>query len=427
MPTPARLEPLEARTLMSHTAGGDVVLSWNEIALDALRFDRTYAGPVRAGRNMAIVQAAVYDAVNGVAQTHEPFWVFRAAPAGADAEAAAASAAARALTKLYPQQKRFIAGELRAFLADIPDGKAEKAGVRYGRYVADRIIAWRRSDGSKRDAFYEPGDRPGDWQPTPPQYVETPVHVGAGDVEPFALGNVDDFVPPPPPRLDSAEYAAAYNEVYDLGDRHSPFRTADQTEIGIFWAYDRRSLGTPLALYNEVLQTVAVGQGNTMAENARLFAMANVAMADAGIVAWACKYTDNLWRPVTGIHDGDLDGNPDTLADPEWEPLGAPNDDGGAPFTPPFPAYVSGHSTFGAALFRSLTHFYGTDAVSYQLTSDELPGVVRSYSSFSQAAAENGDSRIYLGVHWRFDDTFGQAAGRQVADAVYDEYFTPVA
>jgi hypothetical protein len=425
--TPCGFEPLESRLLMSHNAGGDVVLSWNEVALDALRFDRSYAGPVRAGRNMAIVQAAVYDAVNGVERTHEPFFVFRTAPAGADVDAAASSAAARALTKLYPKQKRFFAGELRSALADIPDGRAERSGVKYGRYVADRIVAWRRRDGSAGDAFYEAGNRPGDWQPTPPQFLETPLHAGAGDMTAFALSNVDDFVPPPPPRLDSAEYAVAYNEVYDFGDRLSPFRTADQTEIGIFWAYDRRSLGTPVALYNQVLQTVATDQGNTMSENARLFATANVAMADAGIVAWECKYVDNFWRPVTGIHDGDLDGNPDTLADPNWEPLGAPNDDGGEPFTPPFPAYVSGHSTFGAALFRSLSNFYGTDAVSFQLTSDELPGVVRSYTSFSQAATENGDSRIYLGVHWRFDDTFGQAAGRQVADAVFAEYFTPTA
>jgi hypothetical protein len=427
-PTPCcHVEPLERRTLMTHGAGGDVVLTWNEVALDALRFDRTYAGPVRAGRNMAIVQAAVYDAVNGIERTHESFFVTRTAPAGADVNAAASAAAARALTKLFPKQKRFFAGELNSSLADVPDGKAEKAGVKYGRYVADRICAWRRSDGSKRDAFYEAGDRPGDWQPTPPQFVETPLHVGAGDIEPFGMVSIDEFVPPPPPRLDSAEYAEAYNEVYDLGDRISPFRTDDQTEIGSFWAYDRRSLGTPLALFNQVLQTVAVDQGNTMPENARLFAAANVAMVDAGITAWECKYVDNLWRPVTGIHNGDLDGNAATVADPAWEPLSAPDDDGGDPFTPPFPAYVSGHSTFGAALFRTLANFYGTDAISFRLTSDELPGVTRSFTSFSQAAAENGDSRIYLGVHWRMDDTYGQQAGRAVADAVFDQNFTPLA
>lgn len=418
-------EALETRTLMSH-AGSDVVLEWNDIAIDALRFDRTYGGPVRAARNMAIVQASMYDAVNGVERTHEPFFVSRPAPAGADAEAAGASAASRALAKLFPRQKRFFAGELKASLAAVPNGPAERAGVKYGKYVADRLVAWRRYDGSTRDAEYEPGNRPGDWTPTGPHF-DLPVHPGAGDTDPFAVASIDDFLPPPPPRLDSAEYAVAYNEVYDLGERLSPFRTADQTEAGVFWAYDRRGMGTPVALYNQVLQTLAVQEGNTMSENARLFATANVAMADAGITAWACKYVDNLWRPVTGIREGDLDGNSDTVADRAWEPLGAPGEHEDEDFTPPFPSYVSGHSAFGAAAFRTLEHFYGADPIPFELRSDELPGVVRRFTSFSQAAAENGDSRIYLGVHWRFDDTFGQRAGRAIADDVFDKNFTPLA
>ena len=425
MSTGAIVERLEKRSLLTTVSGGDVVLDWNNVALDAMRFDRTYAGPVRGARNLAIVQASVYDAINGIEQTHEPFFVFRDAPFGADPEAAAASAAARALTKLYPRQKRVFSAELHESLNFVADGPAERAGVRYGKQVADRIVAWRRRDGSARDAFYEPGDRPGDWQPTAPDFSRA-VHPGAGDMPTFSISSVEDFLPVAPPRLDSAEYAAAYNEVYDLGDKDSPFRTADQTEIGLFWAYDRVGMGTPVVLFNQVLQTIATQQGNTPFENARLFATANVAMADAGITAWECKYVDNFWRPITGIRNGDVDGNLDTVADTQWEPLGAPDSLGGS-FTPSFPSYVSGHSTFGAALFRTLQNFYGTDAISFQLTSDELPGVVRSYSSFTQAAEENGDSRIYLGVHWRFDDTYGQQAGRAIADHVFDNDFTPVA
>ena len=215
-------------------------------------------------------------------------------------------------------------------------------------------------------------------------------------------------MPVPPPRLDSAEYAAAYNEVYDLGDRFSPFRTEDQTEIGLFWAYDRAGPGhAGRAVQPGAPDDRGRQQGNTMSENARLFATANVAMADAGIVTWACKYLDNFWRPITGIRSGDLDGNPDTVADTEWEPLGAPTNSATAspPRSPPTsPATAPSAPPCSA---RS-QNFYGTDAVPFTLTSDETPGVTRSYTSFTQAAEENGDSRIYLGVHWRFDDTYGQ-------------------
>jgi hypothetical protein len=275
------------------------------------------------------------------------------------------------------------------------------------------------------EAIYEPGDRPGDWRPTPPDFGSA-VHPGAGEIEPFALDDSRQFLPPPPPDLDTAEYTDAYEEVMALGDRFSVYRTEDETAVADFWAYDRPGMGTPVVMYNQVVQALAVREGNTMAENARLFALANVAMADAGITAWECKYEDSFWRPVTGIREGDADGNPGTIGNPLWEPLGAPGGGGGEAFTPPFPSYVSGHSAFGAACFGVLTDFYGTDAVPFTLTSDELPGVTRAYSSFSQAAKENGDSRIFLGIHWRFDDTYGQQAGRQVADFVFDHYMTPV-
>jgi hypothetical protein len=414
------IEPLECRTLLS-----DVVLDWNSIAIDAMQFDRTYAGPVRAARNLAITQAAVYDAINGVEQTHQPYFVFRGAPGGTNAAAAVASAAARALAKLFPAQKRFIANELRETLADIPDGPAEKAGVKYGKFVAGKILSLRNRDGSRFDASYVNGNRPGDWRPTPPDFSRA-VHAGGGDVSPFSISRIEDFLPLPPPRLDSAEYAAAYNEVISLGDKGSATRTEDQTQIGLFWAYDRAEMGTPLTLYNKILQTIGTQQGNSPAANARLFATANIAMADAGIVAWECKFTDNLWRPITGIRNGDLDGNVDTVVDTTWEPLGAP-DRFGDGFTPPFPAYVSGHSTFGAALFRTIENFYGTGEIPFQLTSQELPGVTRTYTNLAQAAKENGDSRIYLGVHWRFDDTYGQQLGREVADAVFSREFATTA
>jgi len=196
-------------------------------------------------------------------------------------------------------------------------------------------------------------------------------------------------------------------------------RTADQTQAGMFWAYDRKGMGSPLMIYDEAVMTIAQLKHNTMRQNARLFALFGMAEADSGFTAWNAKYTYNFWRPITAIRNADQDGNPNTVADPNWVPLGAPGDGVVPDFTPPFPAYISGHSTFGAAAFETLKDFYGTDRVHFTLMSDELPGVLRSFNSFSQAAAENGMSRIYLGIHWSFDNLNGQATGRSVADYVF--------
>jgi hypothetical protein len=266
---------------------------------------------------------------------------------------------------------------------------------------------------------YTPGSNPGDWQPTAPDF--TPAWgPGWGDVTPFMMDAAAQFRPPPPPALTSAEYTAAFNDVKSLGEKNSTTRTADQTQIGIFWAYDRAGTGTPPALYNQAVQVIAKQKHNTVVENARLFALANLAMADAGVAAWDCKFVDNLWRPITAIQQAGTDGNPDTTADPRWEPLGAPGGgDGSHNFTPPFPAYVSGHATFGGAVFEVLKDFYHTDHVKFTLSSDELPGVTRTFKTFTQAAEENGRSRIYLGIHWEFDNTEGQKLGRQIADFVF--------
>jgi hypothetical protein len=219
--------------------------------------------------------------------------------------------------------------------------------------------------------------------------------------------------------LNSPEYTAAYNEVMSLGAANSTTRTADQTQVANFWAYDSKVYGPPVVLYNEITQTIALQQHNSLGQNARLFALVDMAMADAGISAWDAKYTYSFWRPITAIQQGSSDGNPNTVGDPNWQPLGAPGDGIRPNFTPPFPAYISGHATFGGALFQTLANFYGTDNVSFSLTSDELPGVVRHYTSFSQASQENGQSRIYLGIHWQFDKTNGIAVGDAVGNYVF--------
>jgi len=226
--------------------------------------------------------------------------------------------------------------------------------------------------------------------------------------------------------MTSDQYTAAFNEVKELGAMNSATRTAEQTQVGIFWGYDRAGMGAPPALYNQIVQGIANQQHNTEVQNARLFFLVNAAQADAGVAAWDCKYVDNFWRPVWAIRRAGEDGNPNTVADPTWTPLGAPNGVSIPGFTPPFPAYISGHATFGAAVFKVLAQFYNTDQMNFTVHSDELPGVTRSFTSFSQAAAENGRSRIYLGIHWNFDDTNGEAVGRDVATWAFSHLAQPL-
>jgi membrane-associated phospholipid phosphatase len=339
------------------------------------------------------------------------------APAGASPEAAAAGAAYRVALDLYPDQKARFDATLAESLAAVPDGQAKLDGIAVGQQVADGMDTWRQDDGSTAQVPYTPEDQPGRWRPTPPDYT---VAWGPewGRVTPFAIPSLAPFLPPPPPAMTSPEYAAALNLTEALGARDSLVRTPDQTQVADFWAYDRAETGSPIVRFEQVIQAVALQQGNTLEQNARLFALANVSMADAGIVAWQTKFTNNTWRPITAIRLADTDGNPATVADPGWTPLGAPG--GTDPnFTPPFPAYVSGHATFAGALFTILTQFYGTDQVHFTLDSDELPGVERTFDSFSSAAEEVVWSRIYLGIHVITDETHGQAAGAAIADYVF--------
>jgi hypothetical protein len=257
------------------------------------------------------------------------------------------------------------------------------------------------------------------------------------------LQSADQFRAPPFPALTSADYAVAYDEVQRLGGDGlvTPTeRTPEQTMIGLYWAYDGTpSLCAPPRLYNQITVQIAAEQGTDVVALARLLALVNVAMADAGLAVWEAKYHYDIWRPVTGIREADEgtgptgagDGNPATAGDPTFSPLGAPASNSGDPnFTPPFPAYPSGHAGFGGALFQTLRTFFGTDDIAFTFVSDEFNGetldnqgtprplVPRSFRSLSEAEEENGQSRIYLGIHWSFDKTEGIAQGRRVADWV---------
>jgi molybdenum-dependent DNA-binding transcriptional regulator ModE len=439
-------EALEDRRLFSAGKSPqiDAVLEWNEVTIETLRQDRSRLGPTQAARSLAVVQIAVFDAVEAVKRHFEPILV-AARGRGANASAAAAAAAHRALLTLYPQQKVRLDAALKVTLRRIANGDGERRGVSLGRKVANKVLELRHDDGgdvidNDTYVFIDPATgiapvldkrpipveiTPGAWRPDPLNPTQRALGINVPNCRPFVMTSADELRPDPPPALDSAEYAAAYNELVLLGSKESTARTADQTEIGVFWAYDRVFRGTPVVIYNQAAKVVANNNQNTMEQNARLFAQLNVAMADAGVCSWDCKYEYNFWRPITAIRYGDLDNNPATVADPAWKPLGAPGNGVVFDFTPPFPAYVSGHSTFGAAAFTVLERFYGTDQMNFTLTSDELPGVTRSYTSFSQASAENGISRIYLGIHWAFDNTEGQKLGNAVAEEVVAKVAQP--
>jgi PAP2 superfamily len=288
------------------------------------------------------------------------------------------------------------------------------------------------------------------WRQDPISQIPIALGHHWGEVRPFVLASPSQFRVPPFPPLASPQYATAYNEVKRLGGDGvvTPTeRTEEQTRIGIYWAYDGTpSLCAPPRLYNQITAKISQESHNVV-ELARLFALVNVAMADSGIAIWESKYFFKIWRPVTGIRESDTgtgptgqgDGNPDTVGDPTYSPLGAPASNLTGPnFTPPFPAYPSGHAGFGAALFQILRRVYGTNNIAFTFTSDEFNGettdnegevrplIPRSFTSLSQAEEENGQSRIYLGIHWSFDKTEGIQQGRKVADYVFGRIYRPL-
>ncbi|MEM1110134.1 MAG: vanadium-dependent haloperoxidase [Planctomycetota bacterium] len=429
-------------------SGQDVVLDWNALASGVLVDNESLQNPGAASRSMAMMNLAIYDSMaltgglTGVPVFYD-YSGFDTSSAGtASSEAAAAQAAYTVLSSIYGDQQATLDLGLNSTLAGIADGQAKTAGIDLGTQIGNAILAKRANDGYDTYVQYTPTYEPGHWQPDPINPGQEAWGPAWGEVDTFALKSVNGFLPDVMPALDSAEYAAAYNEVKELGSVDSTTRTAEQTEIGVFWAYDRVGLGTPMTLFNDVLQTIAVQEGNTTAENAELFAKATVAMADAGIVAWNSKFDYDFWRPVTGIRDGDLDGNDLTEADEFWTPLGAPDGDSLTGFTPPFPTYLSGHATFGGAVFGVLQEFYGTDDIEFTLTSEELELLLadeelaelyglgdledaeRTFSTLSEAMEENGRSRVYLGIHWNFDDIEGQLTGQHIAQAYFAGEFT---
>jgi membrane-associated phospholipid phosphatase len=387
----------------------DVVTDWNTAALNAIRRGKT--PPPVASRALAILHASIYDAVNGISRTHESYRVQSAVPGSASKEAAAAAAAHQVLVALFPGDAGTFDALYAATLATVPDGPHRKAGVSWGESVATAILVWRSTDNS--DAMVAPpaSSDPGAWQPTPPAFAPYLLPQWAF-VEPFSIPTSSFGRPAGPPAVTSARYAADYNEVKALGAAVGSARTSDQDTIALFWA-DGAGTETPPGHWNTIAQGLAVRSGNTIDQNARLFALLNIAMADAAICAWDAKYYFHNWRPVTAIRNGDSDGNDGTVGDPAWTSFIV---------TPPFPDYVSGHSTFSSAAATVLAMYYGSDNVAFTTVSDFLPGVTRSFASFSAAADEAAVSRMYGGVHFRFSNEDGLSSGIAIGEWTFDHY-----
>jgi hypothetical protein len=386
------------------TAQADTVTQWNLTMIAGLEV--AHLPPPPSARAGAIVQASVFDAVNGIAGHYAFYHVAPAAARGASRDAAAAAAAYTALVALIPAQKPLFDAQLAATLAQLSDdpahpGQSVERGLAWGETVANDILAWRATDGfTTVPPPYTVGTAPGDWQPTPPLFGP-PLFRQFAAMVPFALTSPAQFLPPGPPPLTSARYAQDLAEVQALGSATSTVRTADQTQTALFWQDD-----TPAAMWNRVADQLAQANDLPLTQNARLLAQLNIAMADATIGIWNAKNTYNFWRPVTAIQ---------ATADPAWAPL--------LP-TPAFQEYPSAHSGVSSAAATVLAVTYG-DTTPFTVTSAGLPGVQRDFTSFSAAVQHVEDARIYAGFHFRFSCIDGATLGAQVAQWVTQTLMQP--
>jgi hypothetical protein len=462
-----RKEPIIIQGLDSQMMHG--LIHWNHIAIDASGIDHKpppvgiktipiggeQLGPARAARAMAIVHIAIFEALNAIEQKYESYLGLPKAEAGTSSRAALAQAAYETLIAMFPSQTASFAEDLANDLSNIPNGNSKDRGIALGHLAATTILNLRDNDGSNHaepiiGVDYFPTDAPGEWRKDP--ISNKPIAMGADwyQVLPFVIEAASQFRIAPPPPLDSHEYAVAFNEVKRLGGNGltTPTeRNEDQTETGIYWAYDGTpSLCAPPRLYNQVALKIAEIMESDFMEVARLLALINVGLADSALAIWESKFFYKFWRPVTAIRESEPgtgpsglgDGNNETMGDISFWPLGAPASNSSDPnFTPPFPSYPSGHAGFGGTLFQILRRFYETDDIAFTFVSEELNGktedrngiirplVPRSFDNLSEAELENGLSRIYLGIHFRFDIDEGIEIGRDVGNYVFDHLFLP--
>jgi hypothetical protein len=414
---PRRLRALALLSVflpLAAPATANQLVDWNAAFIDAVRTNKT--NPPVMTRSMAILNISIYDAVVSLAGGYETYLTDASqAPAGADLEAAAAAAAHRVLSAVYPLQALTFDGLLAQVLAGIPPSAARDAGVAWGEQVADAVIASRAGDGATAAVPYGPPIGVFWWDATPPAFGNALLPQWPY-IKPWAMRSGSQFrAPGPPSTPNDPRYVKDYYEVKDVGDVDSAVRDADQSEIALFWD-DGVGTSTPPGHWNLIVQQLVEERNLSLVESARLFALHAIAQADAAIVSWDNKYHFGHWRPYTGIVNADVDGNPLTAPDETWSSFIT---------TPPFPTYTSGHSTFSGSSGRIIGLFFGEDAIEFTTGADGTPGALRSYQSLSQAAEEAGQSRIYGGIHWQYDNRDAIASGRALAEYVFANYLRP--
>jgi hypothetical protein len=393
-------------------AHADAVVDWDAIAVQAI----TTANPPHPGPtgflDIAVVQAAVYDAVESIDGRFQPYHL-RVSGASGSMTAAVAKAAHDVLVNRFPEQLAALDTAYHQYLFN--NGLAENdPGVAVGQQTATDIIALRANDGSFPNPpppDFAGGTDPGVWRPIPPSSGMLVPWLAT--VTPFTLTSPSQFRAEPPPALTSCRYAPDYNEVKALGNLVNGARTAEQTDLAYFFSDNY------LVLWNLALRDIAVTYVNNIGDSARLFALVTMAMADAGITAWDSKKYYVFWRPITAIQEGDKDGNPRTVVDQTWQPLIT---------TPPYPDYTSGANNVNAAAARMLALFFGTDHLTFSLNSGNANVIqkTRTYCRLSEEVRDVVNARIYEGIHFRSADLAGRRQGRQVAKWAFKHFLRPI-
>jgi hypothetical protein len=392
-------------------AKADAVLDWNVIAVNTAIANGQ--SPFAQARYAAIVQVAVFEAVNAITRDYRPYLGSIVAPHGASADAAAIQAAYRVLSTYFPGSASTLGPARANSLALIPDGQAKSDGIATGDAAAFAMIALRANDGSSPAQFKIPGPAvPGAYQATPSCPIVNGIAVGTlfqwQNITPFGIPSVSEFLLDPPPALDSNQYAKAYNEVKAVGSgsANSTERPPDRANVVLFYA-----ASSPTLIFNEAARQIVAQEGrHSLSENARAFALINMAISDGAVASFFNKYHYNFWRPETAIHAGDTDGNRKTDPDPNWVPF--------IP-APCFPGYPSNHGSLSNAGAEVLRRLYGEAGHAITLSNPAVPNIVLHYGSFRQITDDISDARVYGGIHFRTDQDAGARLGRAVGRAVY--------